>query len=413
MTPQKRKKPTKIGMLLDNNFTYDNRVKREALSLIDAGYEVHIFCYQYENSSLPVEEVIDGIHIHRIFQPHLIGYELVNPKWVLKQAWRLVRQYGRFEFIHVHDVLLLAVGFVISKLTFSKLIYDSHEYWHKWLDYKIKVASISSIFYANLPNKEKEINFWVQLKKYQDLIFPHCEQVFSVSPNICQKMGEIGNIKHPPVVLRNVPPMLKMNVTDDVKKRYFHKHFNLPPETLVFLYQGCIDYTRGVNKILESLSYIEDLPVVFVMMGPIGDPKYFERQIKKAPQGKAFYKDSVYGPEYLDWTASADVGIFATPNINDSYYYSLGNKLFEFIQSELPVLGPNFPDISGIIDGYHVGLTFDPHSPQAIADTIRQLVENPSLIDNFHKNIHRAKQELCWEEEQKTLLQTYEKLSTR
>ena len=60
----------KIGMLLDNDFKSDPRVLNEAVTLVQAGHEVHILCFSY--GKLPVYEVKKGIHIHRTRIPKVV-----------------------------------------------------------------------------------------------------------------------------------------------------------------------------------------------------------------------------------------------------------------------------------------------------------------------------------------------------
>jgi len=53
----------KIGMILDGNFPPDDRPEKEALSLIDSGFEVHLLCYTTTNKLL--RENYKGINITR------------------------------------------------------------------------------------------------------------------------------------------------------------------------------------------------------------------------------------------------------------------------------------------------------------------------------------------------------------
>ena len=63
----------KIGMILDASFPPDPRVENEAVSLVNAGYEVFLFCLKYnqEKSS----ENINGIQVKR-YHSNKIEYKL-------------------------------------------------------------------------------------------------------------------------------------------------------------------------------------------------------------------------------------------------------------------------------------------------------------------------------------------------
>ncbi len=56
--------PKRVVMLLANPFTHDTRVHKQARTLIEWGLEVHIVCIA--KPDLPDEEIVDGIHIHRV-----------------------------------------------------------------------------------------------------------------------------------------------------------------------------------------------------------------------------------------------------------------------------------------------------------------------------------------------------------
>ena len=54
----------KVTILVFNNFTHDNRVLREGLSLKNAGYEVQVVALH--EGDLPKKELKEGLKIHRL-----------------------------------------------------------------------------------------------------------------------------------------------------------------------------------------------------------------------------------------------------------------------------------------------------------------------------------------------------------
>ena len=63
----------KIGMILDKPFPPDPRVENEALTLIEAGYEVFLFCLTYKNDK--TSETYKGIQLRR-YSSGKIEYKL-------------------------------------------------------------------------------------------------------------------------------------------------------------------------------------------------------------------------------------------------------------------------------------------------------------------------------------------------
>ena len=63
----------KIGMILDDIFPPDPRVENEAITLINSGHEVFLFCLTYGHQKL--HENINGIQIRR-YKSNKIIYKL-------------------------------------------------------------------------------------------------------------------------------------------------------------------------------------------------------------------------------------------------------------------------------------------------------------------------------------------------
>ncbi|MCS4465306.1 hypothetical protein JTT01_20255 [Clostridium botulinum] len=61
----------KVAMLLDNSFTNDKRVYKEAQTLVKNGFDVTVICKNEIDESLPKEEETEGIKIKRLFKYNL------------------------------------------------------------------------------------------------------------------------------------------------------------------------------------------------------------------------------------------------------------------------------------------------------------------------------------------------------
>ena len=67
----------KIIMILTNGFGSDPRVYKEAKTLVQAGHDVEILCWDRENKYINKEdEIIDGIKIKRFFARSKYGYRI-------------------------------------------------------------------------------------------------------------------------------------------------------------------------------------------------------------------------------------------------------------------------------------------------------------------------------------------------
>ena len=55
---------------------------------------------------------------------------------------------------------------------------------------------------------------------------------------------------------------------------------------------------------------------------------------------------AVHPQDVLSFTVGADVGVILVQKVSLSYYYSLGNKFFEYLMAGLPVIASDFPEMS-------------------------------------------------------------------
>jgi len=98
------------------------------------------------------------------------------------------------------------------------------------------------------------------------------------------------------------------------------------------------------------------------------------------------------------------VGLTLDKDTNINYRYSLPNKLFDYIQAEIPVIASNLVEVKNIIDKYNVGLITSSEKPEAIAESINKLIADDKLCAQLRANTKFAAKELCWEKEKEKLV---------
>jgi hypothetical protein len=88
-----------------------------------------------------------------------------------------------------------------------------------------------------------------------------------------------------------------------------------------------------------------------------------------------------------------------------SYYYALPNRIFDYLQADVPVLASRFPEMTKIVETYKTGTLIDHYEPLYLAKTINSMLLFPSNTDHFRS----AAKELCWENEEKVLFEIIKK----
>ena len=101
------------------------------------------------------------------------------------------------------------------------------------------------------------------------------------------------------------------------------------------------------------------------------------------------------------------MGLTLDKDTNINYRFSLPNKLFDYINAGIPVLSSNLIEIRNIIETYNIGEILQNHQPKDIAQHINKMLADELKMLEYKKNTHIAADELCWENEEKELIDVY------
>jgi len=408
-----------VVFLLNNDYQFDNRVRREAISLVQAGHQVTVLCVQNTENGLPNREIQSGVQIRRVFPKALQTFTPFSWRHLRSAGWALMTLHGlTVEVIHAHDANMLMLGWVLSRILKTKLVYDAHELWPSVFDYHIAGLSEQT---GNQSGLQSEIRKTRQAAQFENWLLPKCDAVISVNDSLCRNLRSriVPDEAHPPVPVVPIRNIIDYFDVPTPSPKRFHEHFNLHDKDQVILYQGDIKPPRGIEILLEMMTYLPEPDLKLVLMGPCPDHSFeqtLHRRIEEHPAlaGRVFLKEPVTRDALLFWTASADLGIAPILNVRESYYYCLPNKLFEYIQAEVPCATSNFPEIDNIVSGYRVGFTFDPTDPRTMAHRVsaffQRLEQEPAYRLQLQQALSTAKQELCWENEAPHLLSLYQEL---
>jgi len=201
-------------------------------------------------------------------------------------------------------------------------------------------------------------------------------------------------------------------VADLPTGRYMRDRLDLPDSTVVSLYQGVICPERGLEELVKAAQMLKNEGIAVVIMGQDSWSGTLEEIAGKADlDGILFLEPPVPSEDLLEATVSADIGLILFQNTCLNHFYSLPNKLYEYMMAGLPVIASNFPEMSRIIDENRSGLLIDASSPTEIADAIRTLAENRSEARSMGQRGRTAVLEKYnWLEQEKKLITLYEEL---
>lgn len=359
-----------------NDLVTDQRVNKSCLTLQKAGFEVLLVGRRLKNSPEMDERPYRSHRMRLIFEKGPLFYAEYNIRLFL------------FLLFHKADCLLsndldtLLPSFLISKLKRMKLIYDSHEYFTE---------------VPELVNRPKVQAVW---RRIEEFVLHRMKEMITVNESIADLFREKYGIKvH---VIRNIP-MRKM-----LPEPASRESLQLPSDKHILILQGSgINIHRGSEELVAAMRYLDDCMLLIIGGGdvlPILKKEVAENHLDDRVR---FYPRMPY-KDMMAITQLATVGFTLDKNTNLNYKFSLPNKLFDYIQANVPVVASHLPEIERIIRHYDVGTFIDDHSPETIAKTIKDVISDEKRLTTWKNNLTFAAKELCWENEEKILIEIYE-----
>jgi len=244
--------------------------------------------------------------------------------------------------------------------------------------------------------------------KIEAFLARRCDTVITVNASIAQELAHRYGIRLPHVLM-NTPSLVKRSLRG--QECSLRGRLKIPNEYTLLLYSGSITFGRGLPQVIESLRYLPSCH--FVLMG-FGSRDYLRHLKEVAAKDHVTSRVSFFGPvpseEVTAVAATADLGIAPIENTCLSYYYCSPNKVFEYIAAGLPVVGSHFPELQRVIEGYKLGVTFNPEDPQDIARAINEVLEDRGKYEEMRQNALKAAKIFNWENESKKLLTIYQSL---
>jgi glycosyltransferase involved in cell wall biosynthesis len=364
-----------------SNLLNESRIEKEVGSLIKLKIVEKVVFIGLECNGKPtIERVYPGLIFIRIkLATKNSNIKLIRYLMFLEFFFKatILALKLNYEILNVHSLHVLPIGFIIKVFRRKKVVYDAHELETEVSGSKGIVRFISKVIER----------FCIKFVDY----------TIVVSQSICdwyKKEYKIKNIK----VIKNVP-----NLNDIAfEKSIFRGIYNIPNDHLIFIYQGLLSKTRGVNIILDAFVSLHNTNkhIVFLGTGPLEKEIYLETQkfnnIHLHPMVKSF--------ELHKYTSGADVGIHMILNTCLNHYYCLPNKIFEYFLFGLPVIVSDFPEMKKLVIENGIGWCIKPEV-KFLIDIIEKI--NFSNLQGFKENALINRKNFGWQIEELNYIEIY------
>lgn len=367
-----------ITVLVSNDLTHDQRVRKVCGTLLDMGFEIDLVGRLLPGSK-PLQRPYETKRFSLPFKSGALFYASLN----IRLFFYLL--FKRTDIILANDLDTLWPAFLVGRLRSKKLVYDSHEYFTEA---------------AGLADNKFAKKVWSKIEKW---IFPKLKHVYTVNESIAEIYRNLYKVDVK--VVRNIP------IAQEQKEKKDRAELGLPKEKKIVLLQGAfIDINRGALAVAHAMKYLDD-DVLFLLIGAgeewdrvaelrASDPELAER-IKLLPK--------LPFEELQQYTMNADLGLSLDKDLYLNYKLSLPNKLFDYIHAGTPVLLSPLPELKRVLAEFEIGMTIEGHEPEHIAQKIKEALKSDRR-ELWKKNLAAASEHYTWGNEEKVLHKIYMEL---
>ncbi len=395
-----------IGMILDNEFPPDPRVENEAVSLIQAGFKVYLFCLDYKHNQKPIES-IKGIQVYRFKVPKFLyslsalAYTIpLYHLFLFTGIYKFIKK-NKIEKIHIHDMQIARSVFWVNKFFGLSTILDLHENRPAIMKYYNHVNTFLGKLLIS-PSTWKKFEF-KYIKKADHVI------------TVTQKAADY-------YVQQIQLPSNKFSAVPNTVQKSFYLDYTIDndiisslKDSFTLLYLGDTGIRRGLLTVFESLKIlIPSIPnIKIVIVGKSKDDATL----------KNYVKDNHYQPyvEFEGWQnfdlfqsyiLAADIGICPIhKNLHHDTTYA--NKIFQYMALGKPIIVSNCTSQQDIVEKNNCGLVFSDKNAKDFAEKIITLYRQPALRTEMGKNGAQAvKDTYNWDNTAANLIALYKRLET-
>ncbi len=365
--------PVRVCMRVNNDYTNDARVRREAETLAAAGYDVSVVADARPDQ--PQREVLEGVRVHRVRKTSRVPYwSIIGP--LLEE---------RADIYHAHDIDSLFPCLAASRLSRrrARVVYDSHELW---------MAHAADKMHARR-------RF---LRRFEGPMLRLADALVSVSPAIVERIAGRYRFAGLTETLLNTP---RAYTDEELAPAWAARDAD---PIVRIAYVSVFQEGRGAVQLIQALEYLPDDHVV-ELIGNMPQPEY-ERKLHEAarPFGdRVVFVGRIPGSEVVPRLAAAKLSAVLIEPISESYRLSAPNKMFESFAAGTPTVASDLPMIARLTREEDAGVICDPADPVDIA---RAVVEALGRIDELRRNARAAAGRYNWDAERTKLLALYREL---
>lgn len=364
----------KICHLTSVHPRYDTRIfVKECKSIANAGFETYLIVADGNGT-----QIIDGVNIIDAGQRHTNRIKRIyaTSKKVLQKALEVDA-----DLYHFHDPELISIGLKLKRKG-KKVIYDVHENLPH---------QILSKYYIN-----KFLRYFISkiFKIYEDRSAKRFSAIVCATPFIRDRFLKLNKNS---IDIKNFP---KLDEFNQIHTKWSERKNDV-------CYIGAITDTRGIKEIVKA---VESVNCNFQLAGDFSNDVLKKEIESYEGWKKANFYGFVGREEISKILSTVKIGLVIL-HPTDAYKQAYPVKMFEYMAAGVPVLASDFELYKQIIDEAQCGMTVNPLDSDKIAQILTQMLNNEQMLEQMSINGQKAaKVKFNWNNEEKKLLELYEKI---
>jgi glycosyltransferase involved in cell wall biosynthesis len=360
----------RIVFAVTNDLTGDQRMQRIAGALAAHGYDVTLIGRKSMRNVDSQGFQFKASRLNCLCKKGKAFYIEFNIRLFWKLLFTPADVFGAVDLDTILPVL------AVSKLRGKLSTYDAHEYFTE---------------VPEVHERPRIKAFWKWVEKFA---IPRMDACYTVSQSIANLFDEEYGVRFE--VIRNVAERKEMGP-------------KLTGEKYV-LYQGALNRGRGLEALIDAMPEL-DCKLKIAGSGDVEEA--LKGMVKeKGLENKVDFLGFLRPQQLHEVTSGAFLGYNILVDDGKSYYYSLANKTFDYMQAGIPVLCSPFPEYIAL-EKEHPFIYFSHADSDSIARAIRYLLDYEESYQRLCDAAVAAKGVVNWELEQVKLKHLYDGLLAR
>lgn len=362
---------TPIFITVSNDLTQDQRMHRIASSLHTAGYLVTLIGRSKSDSQPLASRPYQQQRLSTIFEQGVLFYLILNLRLFFYLLF--VPKGSILYAVDLDTIWPVRWAAAIRRFPF---VFDAHELF-------LDVPELKN------RNFKRKIWSWVG----QSCV-PKAAARFTVGHAVQKALTERYQCEF--AVLRNLP---------NRKKIEDHK-----PTQRYLWYQGVLNVGRGLELLIELMPCFPDLQLKIVGRGDIEDQLHHMAN-QSAAKDRITFLGWLDEKQMHEYASQAWLGFNLLDGSAESYYLSLANKTFDYIQAGLPTVHMDFPEYRAIVEQYGVGQLLSVLNIEKLRELVTLIDTDTAVYEQMKSSCITAASQLHWQQEEQIMLSRIAKLS--